>query len=163
MIRLGMASLVLSWMLFLPHRLHAETHPSSGPWFQGTVEQAFAKAKSEHKPVFLYWGAVWCPPCNEIKAQVFSKPRFAELAQQAVPVYLDGDQDQSQVWGDKFRVSGYPTLLLLTKIFQTMSALTGPTPQMRLLISRTQKYFSSSAPKADGRKKSVKNLRSIHN
>src|SRR5664279_3792346 len=30
-------------------------------WTTGDVDAAFAAAKAEHNPVFLYWGAVWCP------------------------------------------------------------------------------------------------------
>lgn len=84
-----------------------------GPWFSGTVDEAFEKSKKENKPVFLYWGAVWCPPCAEIKAEVFSKQRFQELMQLAIPVYLDGDSTAAQIWGEKLRVSGYPTLVLI--------------------------------------------------
>ena len=36
-------------------------------WFEGDVEEAFASAKDSGKPVFLYWGAVWCPPCHNLK------------------------------------------------------------------------------------------------
>jgi thioredoxin-related protein len=81
-------------------------------WFKGSVEEAFAKAKAEKKPLFLYWGAVWCPPCNELKAQVLSKPRFAELMAPFIAVYLDGDSERAQEWSDKLKVSGYPTLVL---------------------------------------------------
>ena len=26
------------------------------------IDKAFATAKTQGKPVLLYWGAVWCPP-----------------------------------------------------------------------------------------------------
>jgi len=32
-------------------------------WFDGSIDQAFALARAQDKPLFLYWGAVWCPPC----------------------------------------------------------------------------------------------------
>src|SRR5687767_5520875 len=32
------------------------------------VDAAFAQARAESKPVFLYWGAAWCPPCNQLTA-----------------------------------------------------------------------------------------------
>ena len=40
-------------------------------WYQGSVQEAFSSALAKDKPVFLYWGAVWCPPCQEIKQTVF--------------------------------------------------------------------------------------------
>ncbi len=87
--------------------------PQAEVWFSGTVDAAFAKARAEKSLVFLYWGAVWCPPCNELKANVFSKPRFAELMKNFVPVYLDGDTEEAQVWGERLQTSGYPTVLVL--------------------------------------------------
>lgn len=82
-------------------------------WFKGSVESAFAAARAQNKPVFLYWGAQWCPPCHELKATVFSRPDFIEKLKLFVPVYLDGDDAGAQKWGDKFGVSGYPTVLVL--------------------------------------------------
>jgi len=89
-------------------------HSTALKWHQGSIEDAFKQAKKERKLVFLYWGAKWCPPCNELKAQVFSQPRFAELMTSSVPVYLDGDSEYAQIWGELLQVSGYPTILLLT-------------------------------------------------
>jgi thiol-disulfide isomerase/thioredoxin len=82
-------------------------------WYRGSVESAFAAARAENKPVFLYWGAKWCPPCHELKATVFSRPDFIEKLKLFIPVYLDGDDPGAQRWGDKFGVSGYPTVLVL--------------------------------------------------
>lgn len=98
----------------LPGKKPAKTPlHSRAPWHQGTVEAAMAAAKQQGKPIFLYWGAVWCPPCNAIKAAVFSKPEFAGAMTKFVSVYLDGDTERAQAWGDKLSVSGYPTLLFL--------------------------------------------------
>lgn len=77
-----------------------------------SVEAIFAKAKAENKPVFLYWGAVWCPPCNQIKATVFNRPDFIAKSKAFVPVYLDGDTPGAQKLGTQFKVRGYPTTIL---------------------------------------------------
>ncbi|MEZ4752379.1 MAG: thioredoxin family protein [Bdellovibrionota bacterium] len=89
-------------------------HDTALRWYSGTVEQAFADAKKTGKPVFLYWGAVWCPPCNEIKTQVFLHADFPPLMDTVIPVYLDGDTEAAQVWGERLKVRGYPTLLVLS-------------------------------------------------
>ncbi|MEO5844934.1 MAG: thioredoxin family protein, partial [Caldimonas sp.] len=40
------------------------------------VDAAYAVARSENKPVFVYWGAKWCPPCNQVKATLFNRQDF---------------------------------------------------------------------------------------
>ncbi len=81
-------------------------------WFDGTVDEAFATAAREHKPVFLYWGAVWCPPCHAINNTVFKSPAFIERSRLFVPVYLDGDTPNAQSAGERFGVRGYPTMIV---------------------------------------------------
>jgi protein disulfide-isomerase len=82
-------------------------------WFKGDVEAAFASAQKAGKPVLLYWGAQWCPPCKQLKSAVFSRPDFIEKSRLFVAVYLDGDLPDAQKWGDVFRVTGYPTVVVL--------------------------------------------------
>ncbi|MEO6369353.1 MAG: thioredoxin family protein, partial [Steroidobacteraceae bacterium] len=88
--------------------------PGEGiPWFEGDLDAAFASAAAQNKPVFLYWGAVWCPPCHDLKAHVFSRRDFQEKMRQFVPVYLDGDAPGAQRAASNFRVLGYPTAVVL--------------------------------------------------
>src|SRR5689334_8159724 len=47
--------------------------PAGIDWLPGDhVEAAFAQARAAQRPVLLYWGAVWCPYCKDLKASVFS-------------------------------------------------------------------------------------------
>lgn len=76
------------------------------------VDAAFAQARASHKPVFLYWGAVWCPPCNQVKATIFNRQEFIEKSRHFIPVYLDGDSPGAQKFAAQFKVRGYPTMIL---------------------------------------------------
>ncbi|HEY8623549.1 MAG TPA: thioredoxin fold domain-containing protein [Casimicrobiaceae bacterium] len=82
-------------------------------WYKGDVDAAFVAAKADNRPVFLYWGAVWCPPCNQVKATIFNRQDFIERSRFFVPVYIDGDSPSAQRLGARFKVSGYPTMILL--------------------------------------------------
>jgi protein disulfide-isomerase len=87
--------------------------PAGIDWFTGGVESALAESLKSGKPVMLYWGAVWCPPCHQLKATVFSRKDFQQKLQHFIPVYLDGDEPGAQKWGETFGVSGYPSVVIL--------------------------------------------------
>lgn len=104
-----------------------QTAVHSGPihWFEGTVEEGFAQAKAENKPVFLYWGAVWCPPCQEIKHTVFKSKQFIAQTKLFVPIYLDGDTERAQAWGETFGVKGYPTMIVFNPAGEEITRIPG--------------------------------------
>ena len=92
-------------------------------WYDGTVEEAFAEAERSAKPLFLYWGAVWCPPCNLMKSTLFQQPEFIGRTRDFVAVYLDGDTQRAQVWGEKHDAVGYPTLIVFDPAGRQMTRL----------------------------------------
>ena len=94
-------------------------------WFGGSIAAAFESAESEAKPLFLYWGAVWCPPCQEIKHTVFKSQEFIQLTRLFVSAYLDGDTDEAQAWGEKFGVMGYPTMIVFNPAGEEITRIPG--------------------------------------
>ncbi|MFT7245616.1 MAG: thioredoxin-related protein [Candidatus Azotimanducaceae bacterium] len=130
--RVIIASLLLSMVLVgctkpsAPHEeISAEPETTVITWFDGSVETAFAQANVDDKPLFLYWGAVWCPPCQEIKHTVFKSRRFIEQTQSFVPVYLDGDTEAAQAAGEKFGVKGYPTMIVFNSAGTEITRIPG--------------------------------------
>ncbi len=100
--------------------------PAEGiDWFEGTVDEAFAAARASGKPIYLYWGAVWCPPCHAISATVFKSPDFLERSRLFIPVYLDGDTENAQAYGEKFGVRGYPTMIVFDSEGEEITRIPG--------------------------------------
>lgn len=95
------------------------------------VDAAFALAKAEAKPVFVYWGAKWCPPCNQVKATLFNRQDFIERSRAFVPVYVDGDSPGAQKIGARFKVSGYPTMVLFNPQGTELTRLPGEVDAQR--------------------------------
>ena len=130
-------------------------HASEIAWRDGDVDDALAEAKELGKPVILYWGAVWCPPCNQMKATLFKDPGFIAETESFVPVYLDGDTDGAQRWGERFGISGYPTVIVLqpdgTEITRISSAtMASELPELlRVAAGRTTSIEALLAKAAD--------------
>jgi thioredoxin-like negative regulator of GroEL len=101
------------------------------------VDKAFALARQTGRPVFLYWGAVWCPPCNQVKATLFNRPDFVERSRAFVPVYVDGDKPGAQKVASRFKVSGYPTMILFKPDGSEVTRLPGEVDPERYLLTLT--------------------------
>jgi len=113
---LGLLLLLVSCHKAQPLHANHATHANEPPdiaWFDGSLDGAFIVAKRENRPVLIYWGAEWCPFCHTLKSTVFSRPDFIAKSKLFLPVYLDGDDDGAQKWGEEFHIQGYPTLIVL--------------------------------------------------
>ena len=100
-------------------------------WHEGDMDSAFAMAEESGKPLFLYWGAEWCPPCYYLKTKVFVKPEFIAKSQDFVNVYLDGDTERAQILGEEFGVAGYPTVIVFDPAGQEIMRLPNDLPVER--------------------------------
>src|SRR5688572_9113126 len=90
------------------------------------LPKAQAKAKAENKLVMLdFTGSDWCGWCIKLNKDVFSKPEFAEYAKKnLVLVEVDfprkkklsaEQQKANQALGQKYKIRGYPTIVVLDK------------------------------------------------
>src|SRR6266478_493957 len=90
------------------------------------VPKAVAKAKAENKLVMLdFTGSDWCGWCIKLGNEVFSKAEFAEYAKKnlvLVEVDFPRRKEQSndlkkanQALQDKYKIEGYPTIIVLNK------------------------------------------------
>lgn len=83
-------------------------------FFKGTWQEALDKSKQENKPIFLDIYATWCGPCKLLKRTTFADKRVAKMYNEKfINVSLDGEVGDGLVLAEKFRIPGYPTLMIL--------------------------------------------------
>lgn len=106
------------------------------PVAMADADRAFETARQGNRPVFLFWTATWCPPCNHVKSTIFTRPEFIEKSRSFVAVYVDGDTPGGQALGKRFSVGAYPTMVLLRPDGTEITRLAGsvePAKYMQVL------------------------------
>ncbi len=120
-----------NWISVLANTKRTEFHN----WFQGTYADALVLAKRQDMPIFVYWGATWCPPCNELRATTFSSPSFHEQMNYYIPFHIDGDHEGSQALGEQLKLEAYPTLLILNTRGEEMLRVVDAINEVELIQS----------------------------
>lgn len=75
-------------------------------------DEAFEQAAAENKLVLLDFGAVWCPPCNQLAVEVLHDDANAPELSGFVLAELDVDLSESWTWKDRYKVGSYPTVVV---------------------------------------------------
>ena len=137
------AALLAVALLLAQPAAAAPTPPGPGvAWLSAAadaqVDAALARARAEKRPVLLYWGAKWCPPCNQLKATLFNRQDFIGLSKNFVAVHVDGDLPGAQKLGTRFKVRGYPTMILMAPDGHEITRLPGEAdaPQVMAMLQQ---------------------------
>lgn len=80
------------------------------PW-RTDFAVATAEAKARSKPMLLDFSAEWCGPCQYMRHTTWADRRVALALDAYVPVKIDPDQHPDLV--QRFKVSGFPTMLVV--------------------------------------------------
>ena len=129
---------------------------------------ALKQARDEGKLLLInFTGSDWCGWCIKLKAEVFDKPEFAAFANaNLVLLEIDFPRRKAQteqqrinnsILQNKYRVEGYPTLVVATDSGRPMHMLGyvpgGPRPfvaELKKTPGRTWKDAGATAPSAAG-------------
>jgi thioredoxin 1 len=83
-------------------------------FFEGTLNEAKAKAKAENKLIFFDAYASWCGPCKAMKKNVFPDPLVGKVFNEKyVSVAYDMEVGEGLAISSSYPVQGYPTLMFL--------------------------------------------------
>lgn len=111
-----MKSILASFMFLLTASLATAANDA----WSTDLEAAFSQAKKENKPVLVeFTGSDWCPPCIQMRKNVFSQKAFTDVASQDyILVELDFPQKNTAVreknapYAEKFGIKAFPTVIL---------------------------------------------------
>lgn len=119
-------TLLLSLLLSATITSGADTTPSL--FFEGTWEQARAKAKKENKYIFLDCWTEWCGYCKMMDSETFVDPAVVDfMSKNFVSVSRDMERGEGRLLNMKYHTQGYPTYYIFTPQGQLCFELSGYT------------------------------------
>jgi thioredoxin-related protein len=100
-------------------------------FFEGSWQDALAKAQAEDKLLFVDAFAKWCGPCKAMAKNVFTQAQVGEFFNSNfINLKLDMEETDGVTFGHKYPVQAYPTLFFIDgdgKVVKTIKG--GQTPE----------------------------------
>lgn len=95
-------------------------------FFEGTFEDAVAKAKKEKKNLFVDFYADWCEPCKLMGEQVFVLPEVGEyFNKNFVCCQLNVESPENKALVQKYKINALPTMLFLNVKGEVLQSING--------------------------------------
>jgi thioredoxin-related protein len=100
----------------------AATTLPQGQWFTA-MEPARAEALATSRPMLVMISTEWCPPCKQMKKDVFPTREVQQALAQYVPVYIDAEDNEAE--SKKFEFDAYPTFFFLDRAGEDLGKMAG--------------------------------------
>jgi thioredoxin-related protein len=97
-------------LLCLSITILARPARAEGPFLAISFAEAAKKAEAEKKLLFLDFYTTWCGPCKLMDQKTWKDAKVIDFLKNKV-IALAIDADKETALAEKFRVTGYPTLL----------------------------------------------------
>ena len=101
----------------------AANFPEGSPPFLDDYGKAIAKAKASGKPAVIVFSAVWCPPCQIMKNEVYPSKEVRPLHDKFVWAYLDFDKPANRPLIARYKVESIPQIFFFTPGGEPFAAL----------------------------------------
>ena len=88
-------------------------------------EEALEKASENDSLVLLDFSAVWCPPCNQLAADLLDQDPLAAPLDQMVVAVIDVDDPTAWSVKDRYEVGRYPTVVIADSRGDELGRLVG--------------------------------------
>ncbi|CAM2067530.1 Thioredoxin fold domain-containing protein [Sulfidibacter corallicola] len=86
---------------------------NEAPFYEGSVNDVFDKAKQEEKVLVVDVYTEWCGPCKLMDRTTWKDETVRSFFEEKVIGYkIDAEKGEGRDFARKYKVSGYPCLLI---------------------------------------------------
>ena len=111
-----------------------------------TLEKALEKAKGENKKVFVDCYTSWCGPCKMMAEKVLPLKEVGEyMNERFVCIKVDMEKGEGPDLAQKYKVTAYPTFLVLQEDGSLMQRVVGGTLDGKEFIQKVDAAFDENS------------------
>lgn len=113
-------------VLLLCSFTNKKTAKSGISFMKGDLKEAVKKANEDDKYIFMYVYAKWCGNCKKLKKTSFKDTAVGNYYNSNfINLQVDGESDEGRNLVSKFKITQYPTLLILDQNGNALTKITG--------------------------------------
>ena len=121
--------------LFIALLLCSGTLSAQITFFEGTLDEAMAKAKAEKKDLFVDFYTDWCAPCKMMASQVFTLKEMGDYFNpNFISVKVNAEAKENKSLVQKYKIDAFPIMLFLNVKGEVLGTVRGAVAPDALLL-----------------------------